>query len=278
MNETFRDKLDAAVAKNSSLLCVGLDPDPAMMPVEDVVEFCSEIIDATTDLVCAYKPNIAFYEQFGELSWELLTRTLAAIPPDIPVLIDAKRGDIGNTSQAYARAIFDLLGADATTVNAWAGYDSVEPFLEYSDKGVLIFCRSSNPSARDFQDLVVDYEGSRVPMWQAVALKAWTWNAKHGNVGLVMGATYPSQLAEARTLCPEMPILVPGIGAQEGALKQAVQAGLKPERDGIIVSASRTVLYASRASDYALAARSAAAQLREQINRHREENFVRAEA
>jgi orotidine-5'-phosphate decarboxylase len=278
VSETFRDKLDAAVAKNSSLLCVGLDPDPTMMPVEDVIEFCSEVIDATSDLVCAYKPNIAFYEQFGEMSWELLTRTLAAIPPDIPILIDAKRGDIGNTSQAYARAIFDLLDADATTVNAWAGYDSVEPFLEYADKGVLIFCRSSNPSARDLQDLVVDYEGSRVPMWQAVVLRARTWNAKHGNVGLVMGATYPSQLGEARRLCPEMPILVPGVGAQEGALKEAVQAGLKPERDGIIVSASRSVLYASRASDYALAARSAAAQLREQINRHREENFVRAEA
>jgi orotidine-5'-phosphate decarboxylase len=278
MSETFRDKLDAAVAKNGSLLCVGLDPDPALMPVEDVVEFCTEVIDATSDLVCAYKPNIAFYEQFGAISWELLTRTLAAIPPGIPILIDAKRGDIGNTSQAYARAIFELLGADAMTVNAWGGYDAVEPFLEYSDRGVFIFCRSSNPSARDFQDLVVDYEGSRVPMWQAVALKARVWNAKHGNAGLVMGATYPSQLAEARRLCPEMPILVPGIGAQEGALKQAVQAGLKPERDGIIVSASRSVLYASRASDYALAARSAAAQLREQINRHREENFVRAEA
>jgi orotidine-5'-phosphate decarboxylase len=278
MSQTFRDKLDEAVAKNNSLLCVGLDPDPTMMPLEDVVEFCSEVIDATSDLVCAFKPNIAFFEQFGESSWELLTKTLAAIPSDIPVLIDAKRGDIGNTAQAYAHAIFDLLGTDAMTVNAWGGYDATEPFLEYSDKGVFIFCRSSNPSARDFQDLIVDYEGTRRPLWQAVALKARVWNARHGNVGLVMGATYPSQLAEARRLCPDMPILVPGIGAQEGALKDAVQAGLKPDRDGIIVSASRSVLYASRASDYALAARSAAAQLREQINRHREDNFVRAEA
>jgi len=271
MATTFREKLDNATKRNHSLVCVGLDPDPAQLPIEDAAEFCRTIVEATADLVCAFKPNIAFFEAFGEAGWETLTATLAAIPDDVPVIIDAKRGDIGNTAAAYAHALFDVLGADAVTVNAYGGTDAVEPFLEYADKGILVWCRSSNPSARDFQDLPVQYEGKLRPFWQAVALKARDWNRKHGNVGLVMGATYPSQLREARQLCPEMPILVPGIGAQEGALQEAVQAGLTASRDGIIVNASRSVLYASRDKDYALAARAAAAQLREHVNRYREE-------
>jgi orotidine-5'-phosphate decarboxylase len=156
-------------------------------------------------------------------------------------------------------------------VNAYCGTDAVEPFLEYSDKGIIVLCRSSNPSAIDFQDLEVDDHGIRRPLWEAVALKAREWNKKHGNVGLVVGATYPRQLAQARRLCPDMPILVPGIGAQEGALRDAVQAGLNRDRAGVIISASRSVLYASRDRDYALAARSATAQLREHVNRYREE-------
>jgi orotidine-5'-phosphate decarboxylase len=264
------------VRQNNSLVCVGLDPDLSLMPIEDVAKFNEDIVDATSDLVCAYKPNLAFYEALGDAGWEALKHTLSVIPDDIPVIADAKRGDIGNTAAAYASAIFDELGCDAMTVNAYGGKDAMEPFLDYADKGIFVWCRSSNPSAIDFQDLEVDFEGSSRPLWEVVALRAQQWN-KNGNVCLVVGATYPAQLARARALCPTLPILVPGIGAQEGALKDAVEAGLTRSRDGIIVSASRSVIYASRDSDYALAARSATIQLREQVNRYREQRPVHAE-
>jgi orotidine-5'-phosphate decarboxylase len=288
MSTTFLAKLNEAVERNNSLVCVGLDPDPALMPLvngrgageittEDIIEFNRKIIEATADLVCCFKPNLAFFEAFGSEGSEILRRTLAAIPPDVPVIADAKRGDIGNSSAAYARAIFEELSCDAMTVNAYGGKDAIEPFLEYSDKGVIVWCRSSNPSAIDFQDLEVNYLGEQMPLWQAVARKAREWN-KNGNVGIVMGATYPEQLKEARELCPEMPILVPGIGSQEGNLRDAVLAGVNQKRDGIIVNASRSVLYASRDKDYAMAARSAAAQLRENVNRYREERPAFAEA
>ena len=272
MSVSFLAKLDAAVAENRSLVCVGLDPDPALMPIEDPIEFCKTIVEATADLVCAFKPNLAFFEAMGARGWEVLSETLAAIPPEIPIIGDAKRGDIGNTSAGYAHALFDLLGCDATTVNPYGGTDAVEPFLEYKDKGVIVWCRSSNPSAREFQDLTVSEDGgTQRPFWQAVALKAREWNSKYGNVGLVMGATYPAQLKEARKLCPDMPILVPGIGSQEGALEDSVKAGIDGRRAGMIVNASRSIIYASRDSDYAMAARSATAQLREHINRYRDE-------
>ena len=277
MSERFVDKLAAAVKGNDSLVCVGLDPDPSQMAVPDVVAFNRAIIEATADLVCAFKPNLAFYEALGDGGWSVLRATLDAIPDDIPVIADAKRGDIGNTSAAYAHAVFDLLGADAMTVNAWGGIEAVEPFLEYEDRGVLVWCRSSNPSAGDFQDLQVDYDGERRPLWQAVALKAAEWN-EHGNVGIVMGATYPEQLADARRLCPDMPILVPGVGAQAGALRESVKAGITRSGDGIIVNASRAVLYASHdAADFAVAARAAAQRLRDEINRHRFDRVVTLE-
>jgi orotidine-5'-phosphate decarboxylase len=273
MTDTFLAKLDAAVDQNKSLVCVGLDPDPTLMPVpaDEVVDFCRTIIESTADLVCAFKPNIAFFEALGREGLEALPAILDAVPPEIPVIIDAKRGDIGNTAAAYASYIFDVLGADATTVNPYGGTDAIEPFLEYADKGVIVWCRSSNPSAVDFQDLEVDLLGEQRPLWQAVALKSREWNRKHGNVGIVMGATYPRQLTEARQLCPDMPFLVPGIGAQEGALKDAVTAGLDSHNAGIIVNASRSIMYASRDRDYPLAARAATALLREHINRYREE-------
>jgi orotidine-5'-phosphate decarboxylase len=271
VSQSFLAKLDDAVERNHSLVCVGIDPDPALMPIQDVTEFCKNIVDATSDLVCAFKPNIAFFEALGEPGHEALLATLAAIPPDVPVIVDAKRGDIGNSAAAYARAVFDVLGADAMTVNPYGGKDAVEPFIEYEDKGIIVWCRSSNPSARDLQDLEVEYEGKQRPLWEVVVRQSREWNQKHGNVGIVMGATYPAQLRQARQLCPNMPILVPGIGAQEGALRDAVQAGLTSERAGIIVNASRSIIYASRDRDYTLAARSAAAQLREHVNRYREE-------
>jgi orotidine-5'-phosphate decarboxylase len=275
--QRFIEKLAGAVATNDSLVCVGLDPDPALMPIADIATFNRAIIEATADLVCAYKPNLAFYEAMGEPGWEALRQTLAAIPSNVPVIGDAKRGDIGNTSAAYARAIFDVLDCDAMTVNAWGGEDAVEPFLEYEERGILIWCRSSNPSAGDFQDLEVNYEGRRRPLWQVVALKALDWN-EQGNVGIVMGATYPEQLAEARQLCPDLPILVPGVGAQEGALRESVKAGVTTNGDGIIVAASRSILYASRDGDFALAARAAAQRLRDEINRHRRDRVVTLEA
>jgi orotidine-5'-phosphate decarboxylase len=264
----FTEKLAAAVAQNDSLLCVGLDPDPALMPIANVADFNKAIIEATSDLVCCYKPNIAFYEALGAEGMEALTTTLRNIPENIPVILDAKRGDIGNTSAAYARAVFDELGADAMTVNPWGGKDAVEPFYEYADRGVIVWCRSSNPSAGDFQDQLVDYEGEMRPLWQVVAMKATEWNV-HGNIGIVMGATYPEQLKQARQLCPTMPILVPGVGAQDGSLRESVLAGVRADGDGAIISASRGVLYASRASDYPLAARAAATTLRYQINQSR---------
>jgi len=274
--DNFFARLNAAAARNDSLLCVGLDPDPALMPIADVGDFNRAIIEATSDLVSCYKPNLAFYEALGDAGWQALRHTLAAIPSHIPVIVDAKRGDIGNTSAAYARAVFDVLGADAMTVNPYGGRDAVEPFLEYEDRGVFIWCRSSNPSASDFQDLVTEVDGERRPLWQTVAIRAREWNSA-GNVGVVVGATYPAQLSQARALCPEMPILVPGVGAQEGSLAEAVQAGMDARKGGIIVSASRGVLYASRDADFALAARAAAQRLRDQINRHRRGIVARLE-
>jgi orotidine-5'-phosphate decarboxylase len=277
MSQTFLAKLQEAVRRNNSLVCVGLDPDPQLMPIEDVATFNEKIVEATSDLVCAYKPNLAFYEALGEAGWQALRHTLSVIPDDIPVIADAKRGDIGNTSAAYARAIFDVLGFDAMTVNPYGGKDAVEPFLEYGDKGVIVWCRSSNPSAREFQDLEVDDRGTRRPLWQAVAHRAKEWNTR-GNVCLVMGATYPAQLGEARAICPDMQILVPGVGAQEGSLRETVLAGLTRRRDGIIVNASRSIIYAARDSDYAMAARAATAQLRDQIIRYQQDRPVAAEA
>jgi orotidine-5'-phosphate decarboxylase len=272
---TFTAKLAEAVSRTNSLVCVGLDPDPSLMPIKDIAEFNRKIIEFTSDLVCCYKPNLAFYEAMGSDGWDALRATLAAVPPDVPVIADAKRGDIGNTSAAYARAIFEELGCDAMTVNAYGGKDAVEPFLDYSDKGILVWCRSSNPSAIDFQDLEVNHLGQRMPLWQAVLHKSREWN-KNGNVGIVVGATYPAQLEEARRMAPDMPILVPGIGAQEGALRDAVLAGLNEERTGAIISASRSIIYASRDSDYAMAARAAAALLRDHVNRYREERATLA--
>jgi orotidine-5'-phosphate decarboxylase len=265
---TFVQKLEAAVERNDSLLCVGLDPDPALMAIDDVAAFNRAVIEATSDLVCCYKPNLAFYEALGDSGWDALRATMAAVPSHIPVIADAKRGDIGNTAAAYARAIFDLIGADAMTVNCYGGRDSIEPFLEREDKGVIVWCRSSNAGAGDLQDLPVQFRGETRPLWQVVALNARDWNTK-GNVGIVVGATYPAQLAEARALCPDMPVLVPGVGAQEGALEASVRAGLDARGRGIIVSASRGVTYASKGADFAEAAREAASKLRDEINRHR---------
>ncbi|MCZ6614312.1 MAG: orotidine-5'-phosphate decarboxylase [Chloroflexi bacterium] len=268
---SFVERLDTACVKNGSLLCVGLDPEPTLMPVEDIFSFNREIVDATRDLVCAYKPNLGFYEAHGIPGLQALQKTvehIRAVAPDVIILGDAKRGDIGNTAQKYAHAMFEVWGFDAVTVNPYGGHDAVQPFLDYKDKGTFVLCRTSNPGAGDFQDrlLVSESGDKRHTLYEAVALEASGWN-RYGNVGLVLGATYPQQLSEVRRLCPEMPFLVPGIGAQEGALEASVRGGVDANGRRAIISSSRGVLYASRNADFAEAARKAAQNLRDAINR-----------
>jgi orotidine-5'-phosphate decarboxylase len=266
----FRDKLEAAWQRSGSLLCIGLDPDPALMAIDDVAAFNIAIIEATGDLVCAYKPNVAFYEALGpETGYAALRKTLAAIPPHIITLADAKRGDVTNTAEAYAKAIFDVLGFDASTVNPYVGYDSTEPWIARPEKAAFILCRTSNPGAADLQDLSVQTEGGPRPLYEAVAEKARSWD-QHGNVGLVVGATYPGEMTRIREICPDMPILVPGIGAQAGALEESVRAGVDARGAGLLISASRAVTYASKGKDFAQAARTEALRLRDAINRERE--------
>jgi len=265
---SFREKLAHAAETNRTLLCVGLDPDPARVPPERTAGFLSAVVEATSDLVCAYKPNLAFYEQLGETGYAALRAVLASIPKHIPVIADAKRGDVAHTAEAYARAIFDELRFDAATVNPYLGGDSVAPFVERADRGVLIVCRTSNPGARDLQDLPVEYQGKTRPLYQAVAELARGWN-RHGNVGLVVGATYPDEMRALRSLCPELPFLVPGIGAQEGELERSVYAGLDARGGGMIINASRAVLYGPDGPNTPEAARRAAETLRDAIERHR---------
>ena len=259
----FLEKLLTAARTNRSLLCIGLDPDPELMPRVDVLEFNTAIVDATSDLVCAYKPNLAFYEALGIEGLKALERTIAYIPKAIPIIGDGKRGDIGSTARAYARALFETLGFDAATVNPYLGYDSVEPFIEYKEKGVFILCRTSNVGSADFQDLITSDISK--PLFEIVARRAKEWNT-YGNVGLVMGATYPEELKRVRQLCPEMPLLIPGIGAQGGDLLDAVRYGVDAKGEKAIISSSRQIIYASRGEDFAMAAREAALKLRDELN------------
>jgi len=260
----FIDKLLNASRKNKSWLCIGLDPDPELMPGVDVLQFNKSIIEATSDLVCAYKPNLAFYEALGTEGLAILEKTVKHIPGDIPVIGDAKRGDIGNTARAYARALFSVLGFDGATVNPYLGFDSIEPFINYQDKGVFILCRTSNRGAADFQNLLTN----GLPLYEAVARKAKEWNT-YGNIGLVVGATYPEELKKVRSICPEMPLLIPGIGAQAGDLASAVGYGVDARGEKAIINVSRQILYASKEKDFARAARNVAEKICNQINDHR---------
>jgi len=268
----FFAKLREAIQRNDSFLCVGLDPDPARLPERDVAAFNRAIVEATADLVCVYKPNLAFYEALGPRGMEVLHQTVEAIPEDIPVIGDAKRGDISSTAKAYARALFDVYGFDAATVNPYLGDDALAPFLERADKGVFVLCRTSNPSARALQDLLVvrgPQEQPR-PLYLEVAAQARDWNAQHGNVGLVVGATHPEELGRIRQLCPDMTFLLPGVGAQGADVAAVVRNALDEGGGGFIIASSRQILYASSGRDYAQAARRAAQALRDEINRQRE--------
>jgi orotidine-5'-phosphate decarboxylase len=235
------------------------------MPVRDVATFNRAIVEATADLVCAYKPNLAFYEALGLEGLRALEKTLSFIPPSIPVIGDAKRGDVGHSARAYARALFEVWGFDAATVNPYMGHDSLEPFLEYKERGVFLLARTSNPGAGDFQEL--SFRGK--PLYHWIALKAREWN-RYGNIGLVAGATFPEGLRKLRQLCPDMLLLIPGIGAQGGDLGQSVAYGLDGRGKGAIFATSREVLYASRGKDFALRAREKAEGIRAEIERGRQ--------
>jgi orotidine-5'-phosphate decarboxylase len=265
---SFLNKLRAAVATRESLVCVGLDPELSRLPVglprtpDGVIAFNRAIVEATADLVCAYKPNLAFYESLGVAGHRVLVETLAVIPRELVTIGDAKRGDIGNTDRHYAAALYDDLGFDAVTASPYLGEDSLEPFLAYRDRGVFVVCRTSNPGGADFQNLsVADGDATR-PLYEVVARRVREWN-RHGNAALVVGATAPEELVRIRELAPDPPILIPGIGAQAGDLAAAVAAH-RAEAPAVI-SASRSVLFASAGHDFAAAARRAASELRESI-------------
>ena len=269
---SFTQQLARAWETNNSLVCVGLDPEierfPAHVRAEasPIFHFNRAIIDATADLVCAYKPQFAHYAAYE--AEDQLERTIEYIHrthPGVPVILDAKRGDIGNTAERYASEAFERYGADAVTVNPYLGGDSLEPFLRHSERGVLVLCRTSNPGAGDLQDLPV----AGRPLYQVVAeLAARRWNSR-GNCLLVVGATYPRELAAVRALVGDMALLVPGVGAQGGDVEQVVASGRTRSGTGLIISSSRAILYASAGEDFAAAARSATARLRGEINASR---------
>jgi orotidine-5'-phosphate decarboxylase len=269
----FLEKLRAAARQNKSWLCVGLDSELSKIPTfvrerhgtHAVFEFNRAIIEATSDLVCAYKINLAFYEMLGPIGLEILSKTRELIPQEIPVIADAKRGDIENTARAYAKALFEYYRFDAATVNPLMGFDSIAPFLEYSEKCAFLLVRTSNPGARDFQEL----NCAGKPLYQHIAEKAYQWNTRQ-NVGVVVGATAPQELSLVRGIVgDEMPILVPGVGAQGGDLERAVKNSVNSRSELAIITASRSVLFASQERDFAQAARKAAQELRDAINRFR---------
>ncbi len=271
--QALRDRWSAS----GSLVCVGLDPEPAKFPArfagdaEAVYAFCRDIVDATAEYACCFKPQIAHFAALGaEGALERLIAHVHASHPGIPVILDAKRGDIGSTAQRYAIEAFDRYGADAVTANPYLGRDSLQPFLDRADRGVVILCRTSNPGARDLQDLpVAGGDGAARPLYQHVAEKvAREWNG-HGNCMLVVGATWPEQLREVRAIAGDLPFLVPGVGAQGGDAEAVVRNAKTADGTGLVVSSSRAILYASSGDDYAEAAATAARMLRDTLNRAR---------
>jgi orotidine-5'-phosphate decarboxylase len=265
----FIQRLEQAWTAGNTLLCVGLDPDPAKLPQHlagaeyPIFEFGRAIVDATADLVCAFKPQIAYYAAArAEDQLEMTLDHIRRRHPGIPVILDAKRGDIGSTAAMYAREAFERYQADALTVNPYLGFDSLAPYLEFADKGVIVLCRTSNPGARDVQDI----KSNGRTLYQIIAEKsARDWNA-NGNVLLVVGATYPDELRQIRGIVGDMPLLVPGVGAQGGDVAAVIANGATAGGTGLIISTSRAVLYAGSGPDYADAARAAALKLRDEIN------------
>ncbi|MDP9350313.1 MAG: orotidine-5'-phosphate decarboxylase [Chloroflexota bacterium] len=270
--KAFQDKLHSCSTRNDSLLCVGLDPEPESLPEQfsqdaaGILSFNRMVIEATSDLVCAYKPNLAFYEAMGSEGWRLLEHTLALIPSHIPTIADAKRGDVPNTARMYARALFGSLGVDSVTVSPYMGLDTLEPFLDWEGKGVWVLCRTSNSGARDLQDLPLSNDE---PLYLRVLRLVLDAPAKAAK-GVVVGATYPQQLEAIRSLAPEMPLLVPGAGAQGGDLASAARAA---SFGPVVINSSRGILYGPSGQDVADGVRTRATRLRDQINNYRPEHI-----
>jgi orotidine-5'-phosphate decarboxylase len=273
---TFIRKLEAAWQANNSLLCVGLDPDIKRFPAHltgrprAIAEFCRAIIDATADLVCAFKPQIAyFHAERAEDQLEEIITYIHDRYPAIPVILDAKRGDIGSTAEQYAREAFERYNAEAVTVSPFLGHDSITPYTVHKERGVIILCRTSNPGGSDMQFLDVEGPGGHELLYQRIARTvAGQWNG-NGNCALVVGATFPNELAEVRRLVGDLPLLVPGIGAQGGDIAATVAAGKSSNGTGLIINSGRAILYASGGTDFAAAARLAAIETRDAINAHR---------
>lgn len=263
----FTEKLISASRVNDSLVCVGLDSDLKKIPAclksldDPISEFNSKIISSTCNHVCAYKINLAFYEALGKRGWDILEKTLANIPENIITIADAKRGDIGNTSELYARAFFETFTFDAITVNPFLGYDSVKPFLEYKDKGIFILTLTSNPGSRDYQYLEIDGK----PLYMKTVEKILRWNVNE-NCGLVVGATHTDELSEIRFKADNLPFLIPGIGAQGGDLESTIKSGCNRQGELALINLSRAVIYASDKEDYAEKAGLAALDYKNKIN------------
>jgi len=258
----FQTKLSNIVQKNNSLLCVGLDPDPEKLKSkQSQFDFNREIVDRVADYVCCFKPQIAFYAALGTTGLSDLKKTIDYIHKQysqIPVLLDAKRGDVGHTSEMYAKEIFDFYQADAATVNPYCGFDSLEPFFKRVDKGIFVICKTSNPGATDFQDLKIDGE----PLYVKVAKKVIEWNKQFPNAYLEIGATWPEEIGVLRSLATNMPFLIAGVGAQGGDLEGTVKNGLTQKGEGLIINSSRGIIYDQ-------VPQSAAQKLRNEINKYR---------
>jgi orotidine-5'-phosphate decarboxylase len=271
-SNTFNQQLQSAWASQGSMLCVGFDPDSKRLPPflqgkpEGIFEFCREIADATADLVCSFKPQFAYFaSQRAEAQLEKLIRHLKDHYPHIPVILDSKRGDIGSTAEHYAMEVFERYGADAVTVSPYMGFDTIEPYLRHQGKGVIVLCRTSNPGGSDLQFLNVFPDGQ--PLYLHVAkLAAQQWNST-GQIGLVVGATFPEEITKVRVIVGDMPLLIPGIGAQGGDIDATVKAGTIPNKPGtgMIINSSRAILYASSGSDFAQAARTVALNTRDAL-------------
>lgn len=271
---SFAERIAEAAAQADSLVCVGLDPDfnrfPAHLrelgPRDAIVRFNEAIISATADVACAYKPNLGFYLAYGTAGLEALAETRALIPSGIPAILDCKAGDVGSTAAAYAHGIFDEWSFDAVTVNPFLGEDSLAPFLAYPDRGVIVLCKTSNPGSGEWQDIIVGEETGE-PLFLKLAERIARWARDYpATVGLVVGATYPDQLAQVRARCPNLPILLPGIGAQAGDVEAAVSSGLDANGGGLIVTASRSIIYAGSGPDFAEHARESAVRMRDAVN------------
>lgn len=269
---TFLDMLRAAATQNNSMLCVGLDPEPSRFPAamqgdpRKIYDFCAAIVDATADLVCAFKPQIAYFAAHGaEDQLERLMQHMRSHAPQVPIILDAKRGDIGSTAEQYAKEAFERYGADAVTLSPFMGFDSVEPYLRYQGKGAFLLCRTSNPGGDDFQNQRLAGVAGEPLLYEHIArLAQGPWN-RNGQLGLVVGATYPAEIERVRSLAPTVPLLIPGVGAQGGDALATVRAGWR--QDGpIVVNSSRAILYASNGADFAAAARREAQRTRDLLH------------